>query len=158
MAERIVKQELLAGRFNRPTPATKEEVATTEKGDMVEALLANESKRKQEKEAKKQEEDVAASKRKELSSMSVVDLKKQLSSKGHEAVGKKEEMVEALFAILAEEEAAAKKKKELLSMPPDELKQLLSSRKLTPTGKKGDMVEAFLAHEAKMLEKSRAYA
>jgi len=161
MVERIVKREFEMGRFARPTlPQTEEAEASTgqKKGDMVEALLANESKRKQEKESKKQEEDAAASKRKELRSMSAEELKKQLSSKGQEIVGKKEDMVEALFAVLAKEEAAAKKKKELLSMPPDELKQLLSSRNLTPTGKKNDMVEAFLAHEAKMIEESRAYA
>jgi len=124
---------------------------------MVDALLANESKRKQDKEAKKQEEDAAANKRKELRSKTSDELKKLLSTKGREAVGKKEEMVEVLFAIAAEEEAAAKQKKELLSMPPDELKKLLSSRNLVAHGKKNDMVETFLAHEAKMLEESRAY-
>merc|ERR1719436_1142016 len=50
MVERILKKELDAGRYARPDAAAKEEAApTAEKaGDMVEALLAKESSRKQE--------------------------------------------------------------------------------------------------------------
>jgi len=161
MIDRIVKRELEIGRYARPTFGKEEEAEPTlpakKEADMVEVLLANESKRKQEKEAKMQEEEVAASKRKELKAKSVEELKKMLLAKERELPGKKDDMVEALLAIAAEEQLAAKKKKELMSKPICELKNLLKSRKLEIGGTKGDIVQALLGHEAKLLEESVAY-
>ena len=51
-----------------------------------------------------------ASKRQDLSDMTVAEFKKLLERKGLEAVGKKDEMVEALVAVAVQEEAAAAKK------------------------------------------------
>merc|ERR1712060_803879 len=123
---------------------------------MVEALLANEANRKREREQKKQEEDAAASKRKELRAMSIDELKKLLTSKGQEPTGKKEDLVEALFAISVQEDAAAARKAKLKAMDLEKLKQRLLSKGLQP-GKKEAMVETLLAHEAKLQEAAKAW-
>jgi len=159
MVERIIRKESAAGRFARPTLEMNEpEVpAPAKKGDMVETLLANEAKRKKELEVKKQQEDAVANKMKELRAMSVEELKKLLVSKGHEAVGKKGDMVEALFAVGEHEDAVAARKSELTAMGADELKKSLSSKGLE-AGKKSDMVEVLLAHEAKTRVDLRTYS
>merc|ERR1712072_7451 len=97
-----------------------------QRGDMVEALLANEAQRKKEKELRSKQEDVLAQKRKELKSLSVDDLKKRLAKKKLEASGKREDMIEALFVAVVQEDAANERKAELKSKSQQELKELLS--------------------------------
>jgi len=166
IVDRIVKQECAKGRFAKPRleedededvaqPASKSG-KKAQVGDMVEALLANEANRKREREQKKQEEDAAASKRKEFRAMSMEELKKLISAKGKEATGKKEDLVEAAFAISVQEDAAAAKKAKLKSMDIDKLKQRLASKGL-PTGKKEAMIATWLAHEAKIKEAAQAW-
>jgi len=164
IVERIVKEESAKGCFARPSLAEDEDEEAAQPasksgkkaGDMVEALLANEASRKKEREQKKQEEDAAASKKKEFRAMSIEELKKLLTKKGQEATGKKEDLVEAAFAVSAREDAAAARKAKLKSMDMDKLKQQLASKGL-PTGKKEAMVETLLAHEAKIREAAQAW-
>lgn len=118
--------------------------------DMVETLLAKEANRKKEKEVKLREEDAAAHKRKELRSMSVEELKKQLTDKGNDAIGKKEDLVEALFAVGQQES-------KLTSLSLDELKQRVLSRGLETSKKAMAMVGSLLKHEADQREKCKAY-
>merc|ERR1712072_1645442 len=127
-----------------------------QRGDMVEALLANEAQRKKERELRSQQEDALAQKRKELKSMSIEDLKKRLAKKKIEASGKKEDMVEALFVASVQEDAANARQVELKSKSQQELKELLSRQGLE-TGTKDQMIKTLLAHEAKCREDMKAF-
>jgi DNA-directed RNA polymerase subunit F len=158
MVERISKLEREAGHYEKPVLEQKsEDIVTDKKVDMVEALLANESRRKQEKEARTKQEDAAASRMKELKAMAVDDLKSALTKKGVEPVGKKEELVEALFAIRAKDDAIMARKADLKSMGLQDLKTLLSSKGLEPNKNKDVMVETMLKHEAKCREDLEAF-
>jgi len=164
MVDRIVKREAELGRFAKPqVPVEEEEEVAGGKSekkakDMVEALLVQDANRKRENELKKQEEDTAANKRKELRALSVDELKKAISKKGRPAEGKKEDLVETLYAIGQEEEAAAAKKAKLKALAVEDLKQRLVSRGLEPSKKRDEMIESLLKHEADMLEVCRVYA
>jgi len=83
-----------------------------------------------------------------LSKMAIDELKKALTAKGLEASGKKDEMVELLFAASLREEAKAARKSELKKLAPNDLKALLTSYGLEAAGKE-KMVEAIMAQEAK---------
>merc|ERR1712072_1010231 len=127
-----------------------------QRGDMVEALLANEAQRKKEKELRSQQEDALAQKRKELKSLSIEDLKKRLAKKKLEASGKKEDMIEALFLAVVQEDAANARKADLKTKSQQELKELLSRHGLE-LGSKEQMITTMLAHEAKCREDLRAF-
>jgi len=160
MVERLLKHELEAGCFLRPSAeqeANEEAPAATKKGDVVEALLASEANRKKELELKKQQEETTANKKKELKAMSVEELKKKLTKHKLEAVGKKEDMVEALFQVGVQEEKIVSRKAELKAMSKDELKKVLSSKGLDTTGGKDAQVEAVMTHEARAREELNAY-
>jgi len=161
MIERILRGETVAGRFSRPTPEQVEEEqdsAPGKNGDMVDALLAMEASRKKSADLKARQVEEAARKRAELRSMNMEQLKKFLQSKGMEAVGKKEDMVEALFGAGVQEDAMLARKTKLRSLSMDDLKKLCQRRRLTQEGKRDDMVEAILAHEAKNRQEVQAYA
>jgi len=157
MVERISKRENEAGRYSRPALAQEDETPTGDKkGDMIEALLANEAQRKKEKELKSQQEDALSQKRKELKSLSADDLKKRLTKKGLDASGKKEEMVETLFIALVQENAVNARKSELQTKTLPELKEILSRFGLE-TGTKEQMVKTLLTHEAKCREDLKSF-
>jgi hypothetical protein len=151
MVDRISKKEQECGRYLRAAP-TKETTKALQDVDMVDALLANESNRKKEKE----KEDAIATQKKALRSMGVDELKKALTAKGLEANGKKDEMVEALFAANLREEAAAQRKSTLKKMAPHDLKALLSSYGLEAASK-DKMVDAIIAQEAKRNEELKLF-
>jgi len=142
MVDRISKKEHEMGRYMKAVPA-KEPVKALQNVDMVDALLANEQNRKKEK----QMEDAVANKKKELKSMGVDELKKALTAKGLDASGKKDDMVEALFAAKLQDEALAARKSELKKMALPELKTLLSNQGLDTAAGKDKMIQAILAHE-----------
>jgi len=147
------------GNYSRPAVAQEEEAAKEDKhkqGDMVETLLANEAQRKKERDLKSQQEDSLAQKRKELKSLSVDDLKKRLTKKGLDASGKKEEMIESLFAAVMQDEAAIARKNELKCKSLQELKELVSRSRLQPGGKE-EMIKTLLAHEAKCREDLKTF-
>lgn len=157
MVERIGKRENDAGCYSRPSPVQEGDAANGDsKGDMVEALLANEAQRKKEKELRSQQEEGLAQKRKELKSMSLEDLKKRLAKKKLEASGKKEDMVEALFLAVVQEEAANARKVELKSKSLQDLKELLSRHGLE-LGSKEQMITTLLSYEAKRREDLKAF-
>jgi hypothetical protein len=157
MVERISKKELDAGCYSRPTLAQDDEGAKEEpKGDMIEALLANEAQRKKEMELKNQQEEAFAKKRKEIKALSIEDLKKRLAKKKLEAGNKKEDMVEALFIAVVQEEAAGARKEELKSKSLPELKEVVSRYGLDP-GTKEQMISTILSHEAKCREELKAF-
>merc|ERR1711879_1121658 len=78
------------------------------------------------------------------------------TAKGLEASGKKDEMVELLFAANLREEAQVARKSELKKLAPNELKALLSSYGLEAAGKE-KMVDAIIAQEAKREEKRKLF-
>jgi len=162
MADRIVRRERELGRFARPTPEKEEgepeedTPGPAKKGDLVEALLASDASRKRERELKLKQEEEAAARIKELKAMTNEELRKQLASRGQEASGKKEEMVAALFTILAQEDKVAARRAKLRSMATDDLKKLASGKGLA-SGKKDDIVEALIAHEAEVCEQLRGF-
>jgi len=161
MIERILRGETVAGRFSRPTleqVEEEQESAPGKKGDMVDALLAMEASRKKSADLKARQVEEAARKREELRSMNMEQLKKFLQSKGMEAAGKKEDVVEALFGVGVQEDAMSARKTKLRSLSMDDLKKLCLRRRLTQEGKRDDMVEAILAHEAKSRQEVQAYA
>jgi len=163
MVDRILKCEHAVGRFGRPTleRETKEvplAPAAAAGVDMVDALLAEEAARKRERELKKQEEEAAAKQRSDLKSKSLDELKKQLASKGRDASGKKDDLVEALLRAGVEEEAAAKRRLEVKAMEAVELRRLLQSKALPVSGKKDEMVDTFLAFEASVVKNAIAYS
>jgi len=151
MVDRISKKEHEMGRYMPAAPA-KEPVKALQNVDMVDALLANEQNRKKEK----QMEDAVANKKKELKSMGVDELKKALTAKGLDASGKKDEMVEALFAAKMNEEALLARKSELKKMALHDLKSLLSSQGLEAASK-DKMIQAIIAHEAKREEELKVF-
>merc|ERR1719359_657048 len=113
MVDRIVKKELETGRFSRPTlDGDKPEAVEgkEENVDMVTALLHSEKTRKKEKELKSRREEETSNKIKELQAMNVTDLKSELTKKGVEPTGKKDEMVKALWDIRVQEEKVNAKK------------------------------------------------
>lgn len=157
MVERISKHEFDVGCYARPKAMQLDEEQKDEKkGDMVEALLANEAQRKKEKEIRSQQEEALAQKRKEIKSLSIEDLKKRLAKKKLEASGKKEDMVEALFLAAVQEDAANTRKAELKAKSQQELKDLLARNGLD-TGSKDQMISTLLAHEAKCREDLKAF-
>lgn len=160
MVDRIMKQEMELGHFAPPSAKKEPEPKhdTAKPLDMVSALLESEANRKKEAELKKQQEAAIASKTKELMSMSVNDLKKELTKKGLDATGKKEELIEALSAVREQAEKIAVRKSELTAMEKDELKKLMASCGLPASSAKGAMVEAILAHEEKVRIELRDYA
>lgn len=131
---------------------------TAKKIDMVDAMLANEEKRKKEKELKKQEEEAADNTRKELRAMSVDDLKKQLTSKGLEAAGKKDELIDAVFNLRTRDEAASAKKAELKAYGIEKLRAILELNQIDAGKSKiNDVVDLLLQHEEKVHENARLY-
>jgi len=166
MVERIVKRENAAGRFARPVlPKSELEVSseettkpTSKKDDVIEALLASQASQKKEQELKQQEVDRAASKIKELNSLSVEEIKKKLAKKGlKDANGKKDELVATLLKISLQEEADAARKTKMLALSLPDLKTLIESNGLQVTSKKDQMVDAFFAHEANIRKEVDAY-
>merc|ERR1719436_608658 len=162
MVERLVRHEAAAGRFLKP--AAEEEVqleeekpAAAKKADLVEALLASEASRKKELELKKQQEEAEAAKRKDLKAMTNDELKKALSKNGVEPMGKKDDMVEALFQIAAQKEKLDARKAHVKAMGQQDLKKLLSSKGIESSGGKDAMVQAVLAHEANAREQLKVY-
>jgi hypothetical protein len=149
--DRISKKENEMGRYKREASA-KEATLALQDVDMVDALLANENTRKKEK----TREDELASKKKELKAMSVDELKKTLTKKGLDATGKKDEMVEVLFAAKLKEEVVAARKSELKKMAVHDLKALVTSRGLEATSKE-KMVEAILIEEGKREEELKLF-
>lgn len=157
MVERISKHEYLQGCYARPAIKQPGEDAKEEKkGDMVDELLANESQRKKEKAVQLKQEQAIAQKRKELKCMSIEELKKRLTKKGLEAVGKREDMVETLFIAAMQEDALVARKSELQANSTQELKELVSLNGLE-TGSKDQMLKTMLAHEAKCHEELRLF-
>merc|ERR1711959_629386 len=157
MVERISKREYDTGCYFRPNLMHEEEAPKGEqKGDMVEALLANEAQRKRERELKDQQEEALAQRRKELKSLSIDDLKKRLAKKKMEASGEKEDMIEVLFIAMVQEDAANARKADLKSKSQQELKEILSRNGLD-TGSKEQMITTLLAHEAKCREDLKAF-
>merc|ERR550514_124725 len=110
MVDRAVRRENELGRF--APPRLEEEVEEPSepaaKGDMVERLLADQSKRKRELELKKQQEEAAASKREELRSRSADELRRLLEKKGRTAPKKKDEIVDALLEVYTQDQKVAR--------------------------------------------------
>merc|ERR1712039_493895 len=110
LVDRITKKEIEAGKFKKPTLAPLERSvpigAEKTNTDMVEALLAQKRQDDEAAERRAKEEAAVTSKIKELKSKSIDELKKLLKKNNLEVSGKKEEMVEALFSVMAEEDAA----------------------------------------------------
>merc|ERR1712217_856681 len=112
------------------------EEAPSKKASMVESLLAKEAQRKKENELKQQQEEATVKKMKELQAMSIDNLKKALSKKGKkEAIGKKDDLIKALFTIYDEERKLAERKTKLQSLALDGLKKLASKHGLPMAGK-----------------------
>jgi hypothetical protein len=149
--DRISKKENEMGRYKREA-SEKEATLALQDVDMVDALLANENTRKKEK----TREDELALKKKELKTMSVDEVKKALTKKGLDATGKKDEMVEVLFAAKLKDEVAAARKSELKKMTLHDLKVLVTSKGLEATSKE-KMVEAIIAEEGKREEELRMF-
>merc|ERR1711972_506993 len=153
MVGRISKRESETGCYSRPSIVQEGEAPNDDmKGDMVEALLANEAQRQKERELRCQQEDAV----KELKSMSIDDLKKRLKKKGLEQTGKKEEMVLALFKLGVQEDAVKARTSELKSKSLRELKELLARQGLE-AGSKERMIQTMLEHEAKRREDLKAF-
>merc|ERR1711998_180400 len=116
IVERLSKSEYEKGCYAKPSLVQDQDASKGEKsGDMVDALLANETHRKKERELRSQQEEAMAKRRKELKALSIEDLKKKLTKKGLEANGKKEDMVDALFVAFVQEDAIAARQGELKS-------------------------------------------
>lgn len=157
MVDRISKCECLKGCYARPVFVQESQAPKEEKGDMIEALLASEQRRKKESDLKRQEEEIALGKMKELKSLSLDDLKKRLAKKKIEANGKKDDMVQTLFLAVMDEEAASSRQACLKSKSAQELKELLQHNGLDASGGKDHMIKALLAHEAQRKEDLKAF-
>merc|ERR1712224_323688 len=105
---------------------------------------------------KTRREEETANKIKELQAMNVHDLKNELTKKGVEPAGKKDEMVKALLDIRIQEEKVNAKKAEFKSMGVQTVKELCVNKGLK-TGAMDGMIKELLAHEAKVKEEIRTY-
>merc|ERR1711953_1111096 len=130
MVDRVIRKESGAGQYLRPVLDKDEESSSGKKLDMVDALLANEAKRKKTKAKEMGMEEKIANKRKELKAFSIDDLKSELEEKGIEPCGKKDEMIEALSTAFKREQEAALRKADLKGMVTDELKALVAKKAL----------------------------
>lgn len=163
IVDRIVQSEVAAGCFARPSFQSldvvfeEEQVSKGKTVDMVDAVLVMEATRKQEMEAKRQQEEAEANKKKELKAMSLDELKKRLGSKKLQVVGKKDDMVDALFANFMQETAADAKKNRLKALDINVLNKLVVKRGLK-IGKRDEMVDSLLLHEAQGCEAARCFA
>merc|ERR1719291_1614762 len=152
MVDRLIKHEVTSGRFARPEIHDDEDMegnAKEGKADLVDAVLADESNRKKQKELKRKMEDAESNRRQEFQAKSVEDLKKLLTKKGHEATGKKHELVEALMTITSQEEAVAARRSKLRALGLDELHKMLSERNVEAPKKKDAMIDAIFEHDEK---------
>jgi len=162
VVDRIVRCEVAKGRFSPPVALSEEDEPeqASGKGSMVDAILANEVLRKKEKERKQQQEEAAANKMKELKAMSMDELKKSLTKKGQEPVGKKDDLVQALFAIHLQHEAIAAKKAKMQAAGIDQLKKMAVDR-CVPLDKKAEkkdkLIELLLDADAKAREALRTH-
>merc|ERR1712083_723312 len=80
-----------------------------------------------------------------------------MGSKGHEADGKKDDLVKAAFKLAKEAEVIETRKAELKAMGVKELKVLLANNGLEANCKVPDMVTAILKYEQRVQEEIRAY-
>merc|ERR1712187_535921 len=94
----------------------KEEKIEQSKSDLVDTLLANESSRKAAQKKEIEQEEAIKAKMAELKAKSVEELKKRLRKNGADVEGKKEALVEAVYAISKQEEEANSRKAELKAM------------------------------------------
>merc|ERR1712048_235268 len=158
MADRVAKAEKLAGKFVRPSLEKKEEkIEQSKGGDLVDTLLANESSRKAAQKKQIEQGEAIKAKMTELKAKSVEELKKILRKSGAEIEGKKEELVDAVYAIFKQEEAANSRKAEIKAMSISDLKALVSERALECGSSKEKMIAAVLEHEAKCREDAKAF-
>lgn len=88
--------------------------------------------------------------------MSIEQLQKRLDKKGLESDGKKESMIQALFAHSAEAAATEARKSELKSMEAQDLKALCKSKGLLWSSK-SEMIVSILAHDATLRKNLRAF-
>jgi len=159
MIDRIVKHEVAAGHFHRPTLPSEQEATSTsvKKGDLVDNLLAEESDRKKQLEKQKQRDAEILSLTKELKSMSLEQLKKELSKRKLDATGKKEELIVLLYQAREQEAALVARTSGLKALSKDELKDLVTKRGLIPSRSKDEMVEAVLGHEQRLRSEVKEY-
>merc|ERR1712048_506002 len=158
MADRVAKAEKLAGKFVRPSLEKKEEpIEQSKGGDLVDTLLANESSRKAAQKKQIEQGEAIKAKMTELKAKSVEELKKILRKSGAEIEGKKEELVDAVYAIIKQEEEANSRKAEIKAMSVSDLKALVSERALACGTSKEKMIAAVLEHEAKCREDAKAF-
>jgi len=164
MVDRIVKHEVAAGCFNRPTLPSEQEATSTsvnstgaKKGNLVDNLLAEEADRKKQLAKQKQRDEEALSLTKELKAMPLEQLKKELGKRKLETTGKKEELIVSLYQAREHEAALVARKSELKSLSKDELKDLVTKRGLVPSKSKDEMIEAVLGHEQRLRSDVKEY-
>jgi hypothetical protein len=160
MVDRLIKHEGAAGRFARPETHNDEEMedSTKEgKADLVDAVLADEKKRKKQNDLKRKHEEAEEKKRNEVQSMSVDELKKVLTKKGQDATGKKSELVETLMAITKQEEALAARRTKLRALGIDELRSMLTERNVKAPQKKDAMISAIFEHDERTQREVEAH-
>jgi len=154
MVDRLIKYEGAKGRFAKPIVPEedeKEDTVKESKANLVDALLANESNRKKQKELQQKQEEAESNRRKGLQAKSLEELKKMVAAKGADATGKKGELVEVLMAISAVEEATAARRAKLRALGTDGLRKMLTARwiEVAMTNNKETMIDALFDHEAK---------
>jgi len=158
MIDRIMDHEIADGRFATPVLKKVDELPKdTTTGDLVANLLANEASRKKEMELKRQKKEKDENKRNELRAMSMEELKKWLTKKGKEPEGKKDDLVEACFAVYVQEEATASRRDELKSLSADDLRKAVLNNGLEFNRNNGKMIESLLAHEAKVRDAAHVH-
>jgi len=158
--DRVLRQESVQGHFAHPMPPKQAEEVRTGKPteDIVENLLAHESTRKKERELRKQQEEKLESKRQELRTCTLDELKKRLQKKGHEPSGKKEDMADALTRLFVQEEEFAAKRNKLKALELEELKKVAISNGLQADRNKEKMVGALMELESQFREASRTHS
>lgn len=88
--------------------------------------------------------------------LSVDELKKQLTKRSQDVAGKKDELMNVLFALRKKENAISARKADLKAMGLDKLKSLVTSKGLD-CGKRDEMIDAILEQEAKNEDKVKFF-
>jgi len=158
MVDRISKHEFDAGVYSRPT-IVQETEATKEvnKGNFIDAVLANEAQRKKVQELQAKKEEAAQAKLRDLKALSIKDLEKRIAKKGLEATGKKDDMIKLLLSAMLEEDVVAERKAGLRGNSLPELKDILTRNGLDAVNGKEQMISAILAFESKRKEDLKVF-
>jgi len=157
MVPRIIRKEIDAGHFARPLLEKQAEPDSSKQSrDMIDDLLAEDTRRKKELELKKQRDEVKSKRIAELKEMPIDKLKKLVEKNRLDATGNKTELIVAIVKSDEQKAAIDARRQELKSMAKEALTGLAVSKGIKK-GSVDTMVDGLLELEGKRRAELAAY-